>query len=137
MGTWGVGSFDNDIALDWVGLLMEEEDRELIVLALKEISNEEEYIEEPECCEALAAAEVLVAIKRNNYERLPKELGEWLDKKMDVEKENFEWEEKIYLLGVQVVERILRDSELKELWSDSDEFEEWSKSIQELLGGLS
>lgn len=136
MGTWGIGSFENDIALDWAEMLMEEGDCELILLALKEIINEEDYIEVPECCEALAAVDVLGALKNQSFERLPKEFGDWLEQKSKVDEAFTNWDRPIYELGIRVAEKILAESELLEVWSDSDDLEEWQAEIRRIIGDL-
>lgn len=132
MGTWGVNNFDNDVAIEWVNLLIEEADPELIIIALKEIDNEPDYIEAPECIEALCAIEIMATFKTHDYQSLPKELVQWIEKErkntsekelQDLESPEFTSDQ--YALASRVLSRITTDSELYELWEDSDYFEEW------------
>lgn len=127
MGTWGTQNFDNDIAIDWANMVVEEDDLELIVIALKEIDNEEEYVEAPECIEALCAIEVLAALRTQRFDYLPEELASWVKKVMLEHNENDEplFSATTYKLALRVVHRVISDSELLELWEESDYYQEW------------
>lgn len=144
MGTWGVNNFDNDIAIEWINLLIEENDKELIIIALKEIDNEPDYIEAPECIEALCAIEIMAAFKTHDYQGLPKELITWIEEERQTQPElNLtdleapEFTEDQYELAIRVLQRIVSDSELCELWEESDYFQEWVAVQQRLLSDLS
>ena len=66
MGAWGKGTFDNDIALDWVGCLNDMEDLTLIRETIAEVlSTGSEDLELELACEALAACEVVAWLKGN------------------------------------------------------------------------
>jgi len=127
MGTWGTQNFDNDVAIDWANIVVEEDDIELIVVALKEIDNEEEYIEAPECIEALCAIEVLAALKAQRFDFLPEELASWVKKVTQEHNKNDEplFSATTYKLALRVVHRIISESELQELWEESDYYQEW------------
>lgn len=135
MGTWGIHNFENDDAADWVSMLVEEEDPDLIVLSLKEIADEEEYIEAPECCEALCAIEIIVAIKTGNMDNLPNELTEWIQKIQALEGGAL-FGDKVYKLAKKVIHRILKDSELQEIWEESDLYADWVEIQKNLLTAL-
>jgi len=56
MGAWGVKTFENDDSSDWLYDLEESNDLSVIEAALNEGGSD--YIEAPEGCNILAAAEV-------------------------------------------------------------------------------
>jgi hypothetical protein len=120
MGTWGVNTFDNDLALDWANMVIEEDDKELIIVALKEIANEEDYIEAPECIEALCAIETIAALKVNAYDLLPDAYKEWVENQGE-----HAFDETTIALAKKVLKRITSDSELLELWEESDYYQDW------------
>jgi hypothetical protein len=62
MGAWGFGSFDNDDAADWIFELEESSGVTALVSAFKAIKPDR-YLEAPECSVALAAAEVVAALR--------------------------------------------------------------------------
>lgn len=53
MGAWGIKSFENDDASDWLYDLEESDDPSVIQKALQ---LDMAYLEAPECCNALASA---------------------------------------------------------------------------------
>ena len=62
MGAWGVLAFDNDDANDWAYGLEDADDLSLIESAFKTVEEEEDYLESPDACNALAACEVLARL---------------------------------------------------------------------------
>ena len=75
MGAWGVKTFENDDASDWVYELEGTFGLSVIERAL---DLEDDYIEAPEGSEALAAAEVLLALKGKPRDNLPEEITIWI-----------------------------------------------------------
>ena len=76
MGAWGFKTFENDYALDWVDSLICQNKKDMVIRALKEIELNNEYIEGPECCEALCAIELISSIKSEDSSNLTEELLE-------------------------------------------------------------
>jgi hypothetical protein len=64
MSIWGPGPFENDDAADWLTELDEAPDLGSIEDAVSELADPAHvgYAEVPECCEAVAAAEVLAQL---------------------------------------------------------------------------
>ena len=60
MGTWGRGTFDNDDAGDML-LEVEDEGISVVVAALESAARNDDYLEAPEGCRAVAAA-ALIAV---------------------------------------------------------------------------
>ncbi len=73
MGAWDYTTFGNDDACDWGGDLRSHDDLSFIEDTLdRVIGAGEEYLEAPESCEAVAAAEVIARLQghfgiRNAY----------------------------------------------------------------------
>src|SRR5688572_25986973 len=76
-GAWGVGSFDNDDALDWIGLCARSSDPQVVSSALN-TALKGGYLQAPEGSAAIAAAEAVAAALGRPSSKLPKELAVWV-----------------------------------------------------------
>jgi hypothetical protein len=130
MGTWSVDAFGNDDAADWVHELEEAEDLGPIQEAIDAVlSVGDEYLEAPEASIALAAAEVLARLcgnpgEKNSYTEVADRWVEGAQVKPTVE---------LLDKAQAAIARILAEnSELKELWEDSDEYDAWQASVDNL-----
>jgi Domain of unknown function (DUF4259) len=83
MGAWGHKNFENDDACDWVYDLEKSKDKQVIHEALNIVLNNHDYLESPDCCNALAAADVVLAGVSGEYTRVTDEVRNWLNRKMD------------------------------------------------------
>ena len=135
MGAWGVGVFENDAAGDWVWDLVKAEDG---LNFLKETFDgiddefaEEDYIESG--CEALAAAEVVAALKGKPVAGIEKEeeLDNWLKRKPEPPTE-------LVQQAVRAVELTMGEkSEQRELWEETGEdYETWKQQCNDLIARL-
>ncbi len=132
MGTWGEKNFENDTAGDWIYDLEEQADvRSFLVETLQKVSGagKDDYIEASECYEALAAAEVICAMRSRPCTDLPDEV------KAILEKHPVEPDVDLLALASDAAGRILADSELKELWDETEE-DSWQKVIKDLIERL-
>jgi hypothetical protein len=90
-----------------------------------------EYLEAPEACEAIAAIETVARLqgnwgKRSSYSE---PVDNW------VEAHQLKPSSTLAIKAHQALDRIVAEqSELCELWKDSEHFEEWRSSVQELRG---
>jgi hypothetical protein len=132
MGAWAIDALGNDDACDWVYGLEECTDLSLVEEALNKVLVEgDAYLESPEACEALAAIEVIARLQGNWGEKnaYSVAMDAWVEKTGLVPGK--ELAEKAH----KVIARILADdSELKELWQESEEFDEWQVSVKNLAG---
>jgi hypothetical protein len=130
MGAWSVDSLGNDDACDWAYGLDGCADLSLVEEALDKVLDEGvDYLEAPDACEALAAIEVIARLQGNWGERssCSEPIDAW------VEKTKLVPGKALAAKARMVIERILADeSELKELWQDSDEFDAWQASVKDL-----
>jgi hypothetical protein len=122
MGAWGAGTFDNDDALDWLDDLVDGAS-DAIRGALE--ATEAESIEAPDASSALAAAEVVAAALGNPAADLPGEVSDWL------EANGAKSAAALAPLARQAVERIRANSELKDLWEETDP-SEWTAAVDDL-----
>jgi Domain of unknown function (DUF4259) len=124
MGAWGLKTFENDDAADWI-YAFDEEGVDLIASSLKAVmDDQEDYLDAPVCCEGLAAAELVAAARSGKFGRLSKEAAAALKKVT----QGVNTPENV-ALAQQAVARIKADSELKELWEETDEYQDWVSDV--------
>lgn len=132
-GAWDTGPFDNDDALDWVWELSESDDLSVIKSTLKPAANSTGYLEAPTASMAIAAAEVVAALKGNPRSDLPDEVTEW------VQAHNVPVEDDLLKTARKAVENAKNkeSSELAQLYMDSEELmDAWLKNLDDLLKRL-
>jgi uncharacterized protein DUF4259 len=132
MGAWGVGSFENDDALGWVDELVEAADLspvEEAVATVDEIG--EGYLEAPEASVAIAAAEVVAAVRGFPGPDLPDAVRAWIS-----EQGPLEVSAGLADSARRAVARVRAHSELQELWDESDDAEAWSEAVASVRARL-
>ena len=132
MGAWGSDSFDNDDASDWIADFCEAPHPTLVVKALLAVANVDasEYLEAPDCSVGIAAAEVVAAVKGAPNVNLS------YDAKNCLSSLKIEAEPSLVRLALKTIARIKTNSELKELWDESEKREEWYQALSDLEGRL-
>lgn len=130
MGAWSVDAHGNDDAVDWAYELEEAEDLTPVEAAIQAVlSVGEDYLEAPEATIALAAIEVLARLTGNWGERnsYTETIDKWVEQATAVPTRE------ILLDAQSAIDRILgENSELRELWEDSDDYDAWVQSVQSL-----
>lgn len=129
-GAWGTGAFQNDDALDWVWELTASSGSTAIEEALRPAASPDGYIEAPSGANAIAAAEVLAAVRGKPPNELPPEVSEWVDS------QRFEPSSELLAAAREAVKNV-RDpkrSELAELWSDAggEDDDRWQQELTAL-----
>jgi len=130
MGAWSHEPFGNDTASDWAYGLVEQKDLSLVAQAIQNIlDNGDEYLDSDLAVEAVAAAEVLAkALGRGTQtDAYTEEVDAWL--KSVAPKPSSDLLSKARDALTRIVGP---DSELKELWEESDDFDVWESSIKAL-----
>ena len=134
MGAWSHESFGNDTACDWAADLQEGDDLAPVEAALDAVLDVgDDYLESPEACEAIAAAEVVARLQghfglRDAYSE---SLDEWVARVGIVPSPELASKAR------RALDRILSEpSELLELWEESDDAGEWRASVGELKGRI-
>lgn len=130
MGTWGIGTFENDGTLDWLWDLEESDDASLLKRALE--PEETEYLDAGDGEIIIASAEIIHAIKHGPRAGLPENALAWIDdhRRLDVSP----------LVGkaVSMLDRVVAEhSELRELWEENDEnYPQWLADVTALRDRL-
>lgn len=134
MGTWSHESFGNDTANDWAYELEDATDFSVIEAALQVALDEgDEYLDADLAMEAIAAVEVIAKRlgKGTQSDVYTEKVEQWLETISEQPSDD------LLSLAKRVLERIVADdSELKELWLESDEYELWLGNIQQLKDAL-
>lgn len=123
MGARETGNFANSDASDWIYELEESSGADLLKQAFKAING---YPETPDCCIALAAAEVVAAAKGKPSVDLPADLRKWLD---DQELAAIQ---ALAKAAITAVNKVSTKSELKDQWEDSESWHEWLQEVEGL-----
>lgn len=147
MGAWGTGSFENDSALDFLGILdssppgegsHDEPGRDaLIIMTLMRAADPADDGDGDSGEEGLAAAEIIAAINgkpaltlSDTLEDFP-DLSDWITSG----KIAFRRKPQTVELARKAIARILA-SELNELWADTDDHAEWLDTVKDLQSRL-
>jgi hypothetical protein len=132
-GAWDTGPFANDDALDWVWELSESNDLSVVETTVRSAANSSGYLEAPTASMAIAAAEVVAALRGNPRSDLPDEVSEW------VHAHSVSVEEDLLKVARKAIENTKNkdSSELAQLWMDSEELmDAWLKDLDDLLERL-
>ena len=132
-GAWDTGSFDNDDALDWIWELSESNDLTVVKDTLDAAANSSGYLEAPTASTAIAAAEVVAALRGNPRPDLPVEVSEW------VQTHRLTVGDDLLKTAKEAIARIRKEdsSELAQLWSEADDLETaWQEDVDDLLQRL-
>ena len=142
MGAWGHNSFENDNAGDWIWGLKPAKKSLLGKLkspfaypmsAIDKLLKSDLYIDSPEGEEAIAAAECLAAAQGNPPADPPEDLEKWLASLNGARPDNDMIDRaKRALLKIRNDDQ----SELRELWKDTEYFEPWQAAIDDLITRL-
>lgn len=130
MGVWGYGNFENDDAMDWVADLEGYSDDGMIIDTLNTIIDQaDDYPEASDCSGAVAAAESVAALLGEPHEDCPDEIDAWVEGRVQPSAT-------LIAKARQAVEVIMSNSELKDTWQESEDFEAWQSSLEDLLTRL-
>lgn len=129
-GAWGYKSFENDDALDWVANDLKSTLQGAVQNAIGAIVRNKGYLEAPECSAAIAACEVVAAAQGRASSDLPEDVAAIA--KTLKSKQN----DAVRRDARAALEAILAKSELRSLWEESKQFEEWKKSVDDLKSRL-
>ena len=126
MGAWDTGSFDNDDALDWVAEL-EAEGLPAAGGAIEAaLEAEGEELDASEASMALAAAEVIAALRGQPALELPEAVRAWLARAPG------DPGEELTANARRAVGAVLAGSELAQLWDESGEGAAWRAGVVDL-----
>lgn len=135
MGTWAVDAFGNDYAQDWAEDLHETSNLDAVEDTLNTVLDSGAELEAPFAAEALAAIEVLARLQGKGGPRTEDSaaVDVWVDARKAKAKPRADLAEK----AVRAIERILSpESELRQLWEDSEHYADWRAAVEDLRGRL-
>ncbi|MDD5262673.1 MAG: DUF4259 domain-containing protein [Methylacidiphilales bacterium] len=131
MGAWNFGPFDNDDAGDWLYELEKSSDTSAIADALHRVTDiGDEYLEAPDCSSAIAAAEIIAALHGQPVAKFPDNAKQWVDTHGTLNAAA------LVPTALAALQRIRTNSELKELWDESDDAPKWYATIDDLAKRL-
>lgn len=134
MGAWSHESFGNDTACDWAHDLVETQDFSLVARAIQEVlENGPDYLDCDLAVEAVAATEVLAKVRGRGTQTdaYTEKLDTWLKSVPATPPPE------LFVKARQALSRILgEDSELRELWEESEDFASWQGSMHALQAAL-
>jgi len=124
MGAWGSGSFENDDAADWLAELgtMASDDLSKI---FSQAADDLTYFEAPAASVVVAAAEVVAALNGSPAKAVPPEIVKWTMNRPVPTPE-------LKALALRALDRVRKNSELKDLWLEADGLNDWTAAIQDL-----
>lgn len=135
MGAWGHDTFDNDTACDWAYDLEECDDLSVIKDTLNRVLDcDEDYLDSDYGSEGLAACDVIARLRGNWGVRNPytETVDQWVESHSRLKTDA------LVPIALRVIDRIVgEDSELAELWQDSESLDEWERAVADLRKRLS
>jgi Domain of unknown function (DUF4259) len=122
---WGVGSFENDDAAGWLAKLGPVTPADLTRIFFHAADNPG-YLEAPDASVAVAAAEVIAALSGFPATGVPQEIVEWTKRNREALTPDLK------VPAIRALERVRRNSELKDLWLEADGLNDWIAAIHDL-----
>jgi hypothetical protein len=125
VGAWGVESFENDDAAGWLAKLGPITPDDLTKIFLQAADNPG-YLQAPDASVAVAAAEVIAALSGSPAAGVTREIVEWTKRNRQASTPDLK------ALAIRALERVRRNSELKDLWLEADGLNDWTAAIHDL-----
>ncbi|MEM8954233.1 MAG: DUF4259 domain-containing protein [Verrucomicrobiota bacterium] len=137
MGAWGIHTFENDKAMDWLGDFLDDPSEAKILDAFSARSTviqpsligrlmgrkPEEYPAELDGEEVLAAAEVVATMSGRPAASNPQELK--APPRLSLNSETS-------TKALAAIGAMVANSNLKDCWEETDDFESWNATVQDL-----
>jgi hypothetical protein len=125
VGAWGTGSFENDDAVGWVAGLDSVTPEELMRILVR-AADDPEYLEAGPARIAVAAGEVVAALNGSAADGVPAGIVKWAGKQVG--------SPELTAVAGRALDRVRRNSEVKDLWMEADGLNEWVEAMKELQG---
>lgn len=129
MAAWGTGSFENEDAASWLADLTTKTPHDLTEI-LVEAVHHSGYLQARAASLAVAAAEVISELNPAPDQAVPKEIVEWRKKNPQASTPELK------TLALRALDRVRKNSELKDLWLEADGLNEWTAAIHNLEARL-
>ena len=122
---WGTGSFENDEGAAWLKNLHAIMPEDLTRI-LEQAADDPAYLEAPAASVAVAASEVVAALNGAPSEGRPPEIADWTRKHARA------FTPELKAVAIRALDRVRRNSELKDLWLEADGFNDWVAALKDL-----
>jgi hypothetical protein len=123
MGAWDVTAFGNDDASDMVLELLEQSNPREFLSQILDQAKETGYLEAPEGSRMVAAAAIVAAARKRESITIPDNLASWIQANESILKP-------LAPAALSAIGRIRgSQSELCELWQETDEFSAWTGNL--------
>lgn len=126
MGSWGVGSFENDGACDWLYELEKVKNLGLIEQAIGR-AMAQDYVDSNIGEEAVAAGEVLAVLLGRSGSKIPETVTKWAEAHPQEVSVSLREQARLALQRIDS-----QNSELQELWGETGLFGDWQAVIADL-----
>jgi len=133
MGAWATGSFDNDDAADWLASLAAHDDLGFVRETIAAVLRADGHVEAPDATCALAAIETFAAAlgRATPAAHANAGLRRWIARVRPAA------DAAMTADALAALDRITdADSELRDLWEDSDAFDAWLAGVAVLRARL-
>jgi hypothetical protein len=133
MGAWGIGAFENDDALDWVWGLDGEDADETVMDAVNSVAHTSPsaYLDLADGAPAIAACHLVASCLDGQTAGLPPEARAY------VERRDAKPDDALVRSAIAALDRVIAaDSEVAELWDETDDGPEWRASVTKLRDRL-
>ena len=129
MGAWGHEIFDNDAACDWLDSLVMRDDLSWIEAALAKVNQREGFLYADEAIAALAACETIAHLRGRPglHEASLDELKQWTDRHRHLNTDHL-----VHPASVALARINSDDCELKLQWQQSDQFDKWLATVEDV-----
>jgi ABC-type transporter Mla subunit MlaD len=131
MGTWAVDAFGNDYAQDWAEDLHETSNLDAVEDTLNTALDAAGELDAPFAAEALVAIEVLARLQGKGGAQTDDSaaVDQWVEARKPKVKHRADLADK----AARALDRILApDSELRQLWEESEHYSEWQAAVADL-----
>ena len=135
MGAWGTKVFESDEALDFLSDFVDSKQNiKILQSALDNVLNDSEEIDADFGEAALAAAEIIAVA----FGKIYKDFSNEEFKSINIEKLKSQIDAALIIKALKAVERVQQSdkSELRSLWEDTEEYEEWNMNVNDLKSRL-
>lgn len=122
MGSWNNKPFGNDTALDWVSRLLHADSEDPICSCIRGALDSNDVLDAPISEEAIAAAAVVAAAAKEPIRAVTKDISAWIRTRGYVP------DKALIADAIKVLEAVMAESELRDLWDESERLQGWLKS---------
>ena len=130
MGTWSSAPFGNDTAKDWALHLEASQGAALVSDTIQRCLKEKSQVDAAVAAETIAAATVIAAAAYEPVRGVSADIKSW------IRLQGFVPTKKLVNESRRAVKRVMKDSELRDLWEESDGLEEWSRATRKVVDKL-